>query len=253
MNKYVIIACLLFCARVQAGWELRSSERVGSPTGALHIKKTIVGNDRQVVLHLIILNTDKFGLEVVDHPQDDGSDLAAVLSGIPGCVAGVNGNYFQPDRESLGLVISDGRLIHPFQRARLLSGILVVTADRAMLLRSEEYRKSGRIRQALQAGPFLIDKGLPVAGLESTAEAVRTAVLWDGRAQVALLVTAPLTLEETSRVLSTPGVITEFKIQRALNLDGGGSTGLWVKNGSNPFYLPELKSVRNYLAVIAKP
>jgi len=39
-------------------------------------------------------------------------------------------------------------------------------------------------------------------------------------------------------------------IVRALNLDGGSSSGMWVAAPSKPFYLEEIKEVRNYLAIV---
>ena len=56
-----------------------------------------------------------------------------------------------------------------------------------------------------------------------------------------------------AELLSTPTLFGEWdKSSRALNLDGGSSTALWVR--SEPvFYEREWKSVRNYLAIVPKP
>jgi exopolysaccharide biosynthesis protein len=52
-------------------------------------------------------------------------------------------------------------------------------------------------------------------------------------------------------LLGTPSVFPEGKIIRAMNLDGGTSTALWVR-GSPAFYAREWKSVRNYLAIVPR-
>ena len=60
-------------------------------------------------------------------------------------------------------------------------------------------------------------------------------------------------LAELAQLLVTPGAITEFPVKRALNLDGGPSTGLWfrtpggVENYEKPGWI-----VRNGLAILAR-
>jgi uncharacterized protein YigE (DUF2233 family) len=168
-----------------------------------------------------------------------------------GCQAGVNGGYFHPDRTPLGLVISDGKLLHGFERARLLSGLVVVTrSGQISLLRAAAYKPAPNIWQALQAGPFLVDGGKPVVGLNSKTRAERTAVLSDNAGLFALLKCGSVTLAELAEILSNPKVISELRVRRALNLDGGSSSGMWVRGEARAFYHPELKTVRNYLAVV---
>ena len=242
-----VVIALFACANLPAAWTLKSSELLsGSASPVSHVKK-VVESDRPVSIHLVFFDTKTCGVVVIDHPLSDGSDLSDAMQ-THRCLAGVNGNYFQPDRTPLGLVISNGRAVHPMQKARLLSGLLVASRDRISLLRAAEYKPSPQTTQALQAGPFLIDRGNAVPGLDSQREAVRTAVLSDGHTHFALLVSDPVTLAELSQILATKGVVTELKLQRALNLDGGGSSGLWVKDP--PFYLPEISSVRDYLGIV---
>lgn len=249
MQISFVLVVLLFASadRLHAGWTLQSSERLGVSTPVMHIRKSVV-NHREVTLHLVLFDEKKCALKVIDNPRDEG-DLETAMRE-QGCLAGVNGNYFQPDRTPLGLVVSDGRTLHPFQRARLLTGVLAVTRDRISILRSAELKAGAKFEQALQAGPLLVDHGKPVAGLNDTRSAARTVVLTDARGDCALLVCDSVTLAEMARILSTPQIVTELKVTRALNLDGGSSTALWVREP--PFYKREWKSVRNYLGVAPK-
>ena len=80
-----------------------------------------------------------------------------------GALAAVNGGYFHPDRTPLGLLVRQGATIHSLERAKLLSGLVVVTKDRIALLRVAEFKASANVREALQAGPFLVDGGKAVA------------------------------------------------------------------------------------------
>lgn len=199
-------------------------------------------------MRFVLFDSKKCLLKTIDNPG--GDDLAAAMERT-GCLAGVNGNYFHADGTPLGLVICDGKTLHSLERAKLLSGVLTVTRDRISLLRTAEYQPDPKIAQALQAGPFLVDHGGPVPGLNDTRRAERTVMLSDGHGRCALLVCCgPVTLTGMSRILSSPGVISEMRVVRALNLDGGSSTALWVREP--PFYRREFKTVRNFLGVVSK-
>ena len=167
-------------------------------------------------------------------------------------LAGVNGGYFHPDYTPLGLLIADRARIHRFEKAKLLSGLMIVSHDRPALLRVAEFKASADITQALQAGPFLVDRGRPVAGLNATRAAVRTVLLSDRADHFALALCQSATLAEAAKILAEPGVVTEMKVVRALNLDGGSSSALWVKGTPMPFYIREVKPVRSFIAVIPR-
>ena len=167
-----------------------------------------------------------------------------------GCLAGTNGAYFHPDFTPVGLEISNGRQIHPLEHGKLISGMVVVNRGRVSLLRVGEFKPAPSIQTALQSGPFLIDQGQPVPGLNAIKRAYRTVVLSDGKGGCALLMAESVTLAEMARILAAPGVIPEMKISRALNLDGGSSSAVWVSQP--PVYLREFKRVRNFLAVVPR-
>ena len=77
------------------------------------------------------------------------------------------------------LEISSGKIVHPFERAKLLTGLLAISSKGAALLRSGEFSTTQKLDGALQAGPFLVDHGSTVAGLDATRIAYRTAVVVD--------------------------------------------------------------------------
>jgi len=140
--------------------------------------------------------------------------------------------------------------LHPFERAKLLSGIVAADRTRIALLRVAEMKTFSQPREALQAGPFLIDKGGVVPGLNSRRSAARTVVFTDTAGHCGLLVCRHATLAETAEILLAVRFASGAKIRRALNLDGGSSTGLWVRSEPE-FYLREGKEVRNYLGVVS--
>ena len=61
------------------------------------------------------------------------------------------------------------------------------------------------------------------------------------------------TLQELADLLATPSIIRAFTVMRALNLDGGPSTGLWWKDTSSAeHYDKEKWHVKNMLVIIPK-
>jgi hypothetical protein len=241
---------LVTLAPAQGGWMLETSERIESASSLITFVRKTVAGEHPVEIHAVFFDAKHCSLRVIDNPDERGG-LDAAMRGC-NCLAGVNGNYFHPDRTPLGLVISDGMQLHALEHARLLSGILTAKPGRFSLLRVAEFAPGGSITQALQAGPFLIDHGEPVPGLDVTRKAHRTVVLSDGRDKGALLVCHSATLAEMAAILATPGVISEMPVNRAMNLDGGSSTGMWVNAMPQPVYLPEFGSVRNYLALVPR-
>ena len=68
---------------------------------------------------------------------------------------------------------------------------------------------------------------------------------------VARVITDHATLAEAGAILATPSLFGNWSVTRALNLDGGSSTGLWVA-GEPPFYQREWRDVRDFVAIVPK-
>ena len=201
-------------------------------------------------LDLALFSTKSATVRVLDNPTGN-DDLAAAMRR-ERCLAGVNGGYFDPEHKPVGLVISDGKLIAPLRKARLLSGVMLVSSGRLQLLRVAEYSSKRKATAALQCGPFLVDRGQPVPGLNDTRPARRTFIITGGADRAALGFCSGVTLAELGKILATPEVVPDLKVLRALNLDGGSSSAFWFAGERGPFSISERKTVRNFVAVVPK-
>ena len=132
------VAILLLAFAVsRAEWNVSSSETENSSIPGLEHRRIVLnetGSSEDATLDLALFSTKNATLRVVDNPKGD-HDLAAVMRRTRG-IAGVNGGYFDPQNAPVGLLISDGKSIAPLRKARLLSGVLVVTKTRVELIRS---------------------------------------------------------------------------------------------------------------------
>jgi exopolysaccharide biosynthesis protein len=203
-----------------------------------------------VTLDLAFFSLKSARLRVVDNPNGE-DELAAVMRRVRG-IAGVNGGYFDPQNAPVGLLISEGKLIAPLRKARLLSGVLVVAGGRIQLLRTAEYSARKNVTDGVQCGPFLVDGAQPVPGLNDVRAARRTFVLAIAADRAALGFSSPVTLKQLGQILVTPRLVADSKIQRALNLDGGSSSAFWFAGERGVVSIPEQKTVRDFVIVTPK-
>ncbi len=252
---FFCIASLGVAASVR--WHvIKSRDRGSFPGGALLKSvtlKEVASTEKEtgVTVTALVFKESAYQLQVMDNPVRDKT-LAQVMRE-QHFLAGVNGGYFHPDGKPLGLMISQGKTIHTQETARLLSGFVIMAEEKLQLLRVGETMPTGAT-EVLQAGPFLIDHGSPVAGLETTRIARRTFVATDGHGLWMIGVISPVSLAKAARVLlaAAPRFFPTHSIQRALNLDGGSSSALWVDLLPEPFSQSEMGYVRNFLGVKVK-
>lgn len=239
---------LLLARLTSAGWSVSSSEAEKSSAAGLEHRHVVLAETEtgdEATLDLALFSTKSATVRVTDNPGGN-EDLASVMRRARG-LAGVNGGYFDPQNAPVGLLISDGKLIAPFRKARLLSGVLVATKGRVELLRAAEYSSRKTATAALQCGPFLVDGGKAVAGLNNTRSARRTFV-FTAADRAAIGYCSSVTLGELADILVAAG----FNVQRALNLDGGSSSAFWFAGERGVVSIPEQKTVRDFVVVAPK-
>lgn len=167
------------------------------------------------------------------------------------CTAGVNGGYFGADaaRTPIGLLRHAGRTISPMSlKGFTVVGIVYDTGETICLERSARVKTPVHLmREAIQGGPFLVEQGRVVQGLEKTKRSTRTFIATDGAGRWCIGLTSMLTLHELAEWLAEKGTLGNFRVHTALNLDGGSSCAFWY--GAKGVNRPGFKSVRNYVGV----
>ena len=233
-------------------WTVASADSDFSAGRRVEHRRVVVksADDDSATLDLAIFSTKTATLRVIDDPGAD-SDLATIMKR-ENCIAGVNGGYFDPKYAPVGLLITDGRVVVTKQKARLLSGVVSVVNGRVQLQRSAEFSMNSKPSAARQCGPFLVDAGRPVTGLNASRPARRSFVLTMGGDRAAVGFSSHVTLAQLGDLLATPRLLGDGKVQRALNLDGGSSSGFWFAGEREPVSIAEQKTVRDYLAVVAR-
>ncbi len=246
----VLLLALCFSAAVApAAWKVDGATSPGSPGNGAGVREVQLSAEGQSArLTAVVFNDKSFALRVVDSPSP-GSTKAAQVLPAAGCVAGVNGGYFHDDYRPVGLMVADGKEVHVFEKAKLLSGVLAVRGNRIEIVRSGAFKPGKDVSQAIQCGPMLVEGGAPVAGLNAERIARRTVVATDGRGHWALAYITSVSLADAARILTAPGIFGDWAVKSALNLDGGSSSGLWADSAGKPVSLPEFGTVRNYIGI----
>lgn len=194
--------------RVQAGVEFRTISVAGGTVAALR------------------LDPSRIAVRVAYQPQTPLTISAWMQTRQP--LAVINGGYFEANQEASALTIADGKSTGESYTG--FGGMLAVTADGAIALCSlvdEPYNPQETLRQAIQSFPRLVWDGQALTLPNDNGQrARRSVVAIDAAGQLLLLITdAPLwTLSELATWLGD----SDLAIDRALNLDGGPSTGLAV-------------------------
>ena len=249
-------AALLFlavAATAHADWAILSANSEPGRQGVFHrhvVLENAAGSGR-VAMDLAILSTESCTLRILQN--EGGVDSLAEVMKHEKCFAGVNGGYFDEKFAPIGLRIVNGQMIAPLQRARLITAVLVGSSRGVQIVRAREFSRRPGITTAIQCGPFLVDRGASISGLNDANLARRTFAATTNGNRALLGVCSQVSLAKLSKVLATTSLAEDLTIERALNLDGGSSSGFWfARENGGAFSIPEQKPVRDFVGIVPK-
>ena len=244
---------LLFATAANAQWRVASQSKAQTlGSGAWYVEKKVSGR-ADAEFKLVFFDAAQCSLRVVGQPAKENALSIADAGRSVGALAACNGGFFTKEFTPLGLMIGDGKRVGVFEKGPLLTGVIIVKKNKPLMLWRDEFTDSSSISDLLQAGPRLVSNGTAVKGLQGGKARARTFVVTDNAGHWALGLCLYANLADLADMLASGGVITEIEIARALNLDGGSSSGLWTKDSSgHEHYESEIATVRNFLAVVPK-
>ena len=145
-------------------------------------------------------------------------------------IACINANFFDEGGNALGLIVHRGIQLQDIHRGgKTLTGIFFASRENIKIIPRAGYQ-SERVLEAVQAGPRIIHARLPVSGIELHARSRRSGVCIDDKNRLVFYIVSSgllgMSMEELQIALRDPGV----NCSEALNLDGGGSSQLYLSN-----------------------
>lgn len=265
MNLFPLLFLIsLFPAALVAQWKIEDQVSGPSTNSQIHFERKVISrpgasglfSSRRI--NLVWFNQADFTFKIIDNGAGSSTTYASLADAMKAhdCIAGSNGGFFLKDFAPSGLMIAEGITTGAFGTGGLLSGVLLSSNNRnPYILRRTEYSASNyKPTDLVQSGPFLVDQGVTVKGLSVENARRRTFVLHDGGKIFALGLSDSFTLAELGEILSDPNFSPGRKIHRALNLDGGTSSGFYVDRGSSasPVIVEPFKRVRNFIGVVPR-
>jgi len=198
-----------------------------------------LGDENSVIrseVYLLRFDPRRFLFAAVsaEHDGDDARPPAADLRTLTkqsGGVAGINANFFDDKGNPLGLLIDNGLVRHKMHRGgKVLTGVFAIRGDNLPVIEHRDSFKTDGVITAVQAGPRLIADGavVPLNAPDETSR--RSGIAITKRNAVILYATVlrfpGATLSEIQGMLLDPSL----EVLQALNLDGGGSSQLFVES-----------------------
>lgn len=142
----------------------------------------------------------------------------------------INANFFDEAGNALGLIVHRGIQLQDIHRGgKTLTGIFYASRDMIKIIPRTSYQPE-RVLEAVQAGPRILHARQPVAGIELTSRSRRSGICIDGKDRLVFFVVSSgllgVSMQELQSALRHP----EIDCAEALNLDGGGSSQLYMSN-----------------------
>jgi exopolysaccharide biosynthesis protein len=247
-----LVLSVALAASAHAEWKILSTESEPGRAGIEH-RHVIVEDaaaSQRVAVDLAVFSAKSTALRVIDNP--DGQSLGAMMKREK-FVCGVNGGYFDTDFKPIGLRIADGTTFSPLRRARLITGILLQSDRGIDVIRVSEFSRTKKIIAAIQSGPFLVEGNKRIRGLNDSQVARRTFAGIATNDRAFLGVCSDVSLAGLANILATAPIVSDSKIRRAMNLDGGSSSAFWfAREDGSTFSIAGRKPVRDFVAVVPK-
>jgi len=220
--KKLIIICLIVIS-------LFTNKSYGATNGGLELIQKIYkpGKDTQVKIYIIKINPQLYDLSI-HYGNKKGLTIDDIKKN-KNIEAAINCGFFKSDFSPVGLLISNGKTINSLDKYWDHTGIFYITDNS-----SEPYGICTKdtffdtdVTQAVQSYPILVWDSRAYVKNDRIDKAVRSALALDGKGHIFLLATEEeITLYDFSRALSG----MDYNLTRAVNLDGGTSTQLYLKN-----------------------
>ncbi len=149
-----------------------------------------------------------------------------------GGIAGINTNFFDEEGNPLGLLISGGQVKNKMHRGgNVLTGVFYMLKDQPFIIHRDRFVNQ-QADEAVQCGPRLVIDGqaVPVSAPDTTNR--RSGIARTKSGEIILYATflrfPGATLRQIQKMLLDPAL----GVTDALNLDGGGSSQLFIERNS---------------------
>ena len=195
----------------------------------MRVRSSFVASDHRTVdVQAAVFPRDRVTFGIVDYPLGGpvGETVSRAFS--PPVVAAVTGSYFVARFRPKGLLELNGSVREPVRTD--LSGIVGSMADDTPVIEWSTGVSTASLKDAIQAGPFVVDPGGAVGIRSDDGQHARRAIVFLAGDQIGIALTSPCTLYQLAEGLTrSPAAFGVERVERALNLSGDASAGMAVR------------------------
>jgi len=216
-------------------------------------------DNKNIELDVVILN-DGYHAKLYQQKATNLFDAQSILKVAQenNSVVATNGGFYTSHFQPAGLFIENGKILKKVARDRLLASCIQVN-KKGVLFLEKKMSRCLDATYAMQTGPILIEQGNISTDfkilehhspyLKSYFEPNRRTLLaQSSNKKMLVIITSPMTLLEAADIMkNSPHIFGVDNIIMALNLDGGSSTGMYIKSEEKVFYIAERKPVKTFL------
>ena len=201
-------------------------------------------------LIMVKINPRKYKFQIHQNPDKESSKNIKEIQRETDSLLTFNGQYYTEDFKPTGLLVSNGETLREVSGAALLDGILAISENgTAYIFETDTFSHNPSIEFAIQNGPLIMKDGKTRITEENSASSSRTIIATDRENNIIIIILKrsllnpanTVSLYEMAELINQSSQLSSLGLQSALNLDGGGSTGLMIHEK----YFAEMEKVQN--------
>lgn len=222
------------------------------PIGSLVRSQFVAPRGATVTVESAVFPRDRVSLGIIDYPVGGPHGSTVSRSVVEHVLAALGSGYFRGNYGPKGLLVMDGSVHEP--PTKQLSGLVGSTRDGRPIVTWIDGVNTRELRYAMQAGPFIVDPGGTPGIRSDDRTRSRRSVVIESDDAIAVAVTSNCGLYDLmNALLLTPQAFGVGRVDRALNLSGGPSSGLAVRLPSGGVEnIPETIRIRSVLTVVER-
>lgn len=223
----IIITSMLFLCSAYTQAQHRQWDEIAPGLAYLQIPTPSISTHGQI--HAFKVSLSDFNLGLAFAEDYDKLALSTVkLAHKTGALVTINGGFFSPNYQPLGLRIQNGNVRSPLKSTSWW-GVFYIKNDQAHIVPQRQYRRKTNPDFAIQAGPRLLVNGSIPKLKGGYAERSALCINREGEVIITITEHAPLTTTQFAKILQRSPSKEGVGCYQALNLDGGSSSQLFAQ------------------------
>lgn len=204
-------------------------------------------------LHAFQIDLDTYQLDLVfARDQKRGLATAEQFAQTQKAVLAINGGFFNPKGQPLGLRIQQGEQRSPMKSVSWW-GVFYIKGQRPYIVSQRRFHQDKSITLALQAGPRLLSNGKVLSLKPGQAQRSVLCVTNNNKLIIAVTEHAMITTTDLAKQLRRTNRNGGLACRDALNLDGGSSSQLYATVGNFTLNITGFGPVADAIVVKDKP